>query len=81
MRNKMKKPSWVFWLNISIRKHWFSKWWKSRGANSIDIQVWIFHINIGLPWHKNVLRYELEMFGNYDNLEKTNRINKLKKLQ
>lgn len=67
----MKQP-WVFWFRISIRKDWFKYWWKTRGSNYIEFQVWILRISIGLPWHKNVKEYYLNQYGNLNHLDKTN---------
>ena len=77
IRNK-KKIQWVFWLTIEKRQ-WFKKFWKSRSANSMDIQILNYRISIGMPWHKTVI----EMAGiNYplegiDHMLKTNEQNKL----
>jgi hypothetical protein len=71
----MKKHSWVFWINISIRKQWFSYWWKTRGSNHIEFQVWIFKINIGQPWVDSVLKYHLENDGSLNYIDRINQDN------
>lgn len=53
----MNKFPWVFWINITKRPQWFSYWWKTRGSNYIEFQVWKFSISIGMPWHQSVLNY------------------------
>lgn len=63
---------WVFWFNVQIRKDWFSFWWKTRGSNFMEIQVWIFKISIGLPWSKIVKEYYLKQDGNLNKLDKVN---------
>lgn len=55
MNNKVEKIDWVFWIVIEKRE-WFTNFWKSRGANAIDIQIYNYRIGIGLPWHKEVIR-------------------------
>lgn len=63
MTEKKIKFPWVFW--ISIRKRdWFKKFWKSRGANHLDIQFFKLYITIGLPWKQIVLKKAIE--GNYN---------------
>jgi len=42
----------VFWITFEKRQ-WFSKLWKTRGANFMNIQIFGLMISIGLPW-KNV---------------------------
>jgi hypothetical protein len=64
---------WVFWLSFERRK-WFKRFWKSRGANSLDIQFFNLHISVGMPWNQHVLRgavanYPLE---GLDHFRKTN---------
>jgi hypothetical protein len=49
---------WIFWLRVSIRKHWFSYMWSTRGANFIEFQFWIFRISIGRPWKHAYLNQE-----------------------
>lgn len=67
-----KKFPWVFWVNISIRKDWFSYWWKSRGSNCLNLQVWIFSISIGRPWINHVLEDKIKDFGSLDSAKKVN---------
>jgi len=52
MKNKV---DWVFWVNVEKRE-WFKKFWKSRGSNCLDIQIFNWYISIALPWHKEVVR-------------------------
>lgn len=64
---------WVFWLRFE-KRDWFTNFWKSRGANCLDIQIYKLHISIGMPWHTEVLRkaevnYPLE---GLDHCKKTN---------
>jgi hypothetical protein len=51
----MNKVDWIFWVSIEKRE-WFKNFWKSRGSNCVDIQIYNYHISIGLPWHKEVIR-------------------------
>ena len=46
---------WVFWIRFE-KRDWFCNFWKSRGSNCLDIQIFKLHISIGMPWHKEVLR-------------------------
>lgn len=55
MENRVEKIDWVFWVFIEKRE-WFTNFWKSRGSNCLDIQIYNYHIGIGLPWHKEVIR-------------------------
>lgn len=55
-----EKFPWMFWIRISIRKQWFAFFWKSRLANCLDIQIWIFNIIIGIPWSKNPLQQQMK---------------------
>jgi len=71
----MKKVNWVFWFNVSIRRNWFSYFWKTRGANFIEIQFFIFKISIGLPWHKNYINSIIRDYGSNASLLKTNEMN------
>ena len=51
-----KKIDWVFWLTVQKREGWFTKFWKSRGSNAMEIQIYDYRISIGLPWHPEVIR-------------------------
>jgi hypothetical protein len=51
-----EKIDWVFWITIQKREGWFKKFWNSRGANSLDIQIYNYRILIGMPWHPEVIR-------------------------
>ena len=72
--NKLiKRYPWVFWLRFE-KRDWFSNFWKSRGANFLEIQIFKLCISIGLPWNKEVLKqvdvnYPLE---GLNHLRKTN---------
>jgi hypothetical protein len=46
---------WVFWVTVERRK-WFKMFWKSRGANFLNLQIFCFYISIGMPWKKSVLK-------------------------
>ena len=54
MYKEVKNYPWVFYIRIS-KRNWFSNFWKSRGSNCLDIQIYNLHISIGMPWHKEVL--------------------------
>ena len=69
-----KKVPWVFWIQVRRRK-WFKWFWKSRGANHLDIQIIWFHVSIGMPWNQSNVRSELSQWGNLNNIEKTNNQN------
>ena len=71
LREDVIRYPWVFWVSISIRKEWFSYWWKTRGSNFIEFQVWIFKINIGMPWQKSPRMYYNKM-NELRNMKKTN---------
>lgn len=71
----MKQFPYIFWINISIRKNWFSLFWKSRGANFIEIQFLIFKINIGCSWGKNILKYYTDNCESLSLLKKSNEMN------
>lgn len=69
--NNSKLP-WVFWLNISIRRDWFKRFWKTRGANFLEMQAWIFKISIGMPWLQGPVSSTRKNYGSYDYIRKTN---------
>lgn len=46
---KNKQP-WVFWFSISYRPKWFKKFWRTRGTNFIEYQIFFLKISIGRPW-------------------------------
>ena len=77
--DKMKKVDWVFWVTIQKRKGWFKKFWKTRGSNCMEIQIYDYKISIGLPWHKDVVakanqNYPLEGINHFHRVNKQNRI-------
>ncbi len=55
--SKNANIDWVFWIDISIRKEWFTKFWKTRGANFLEIQFFNLRIGIGMPWLNTYLTY------------------------
>lgn len=63
---------WVFWINISYRPQWFKKFWKTRGANYVEYQVWVFKISIGQPWFKGALDAHQRDYGSAKHIHKTN---------
>ena len=71
----MSKIPWVFWINVSIRREWFSYWWKTRGSNFVEYQVWIFKISIGRPWLRSVVESKIRDYGNIDTILETNKTN------
>jgi len=71
---KLNHP-FVFWLKISIRKTWFSYWWKTRGANFLEFQVWIFRISIGMPWYQGYLDSVKKDYGSLNTIEESNKGN------
>ena len=48
------KIGWVFYITIRKRE-WFKKFWKTRGANFMEIQIYNYCISLGLPWLKLVV--------------------------
>ncbi len=70
--SKQTKVTWVFWINLSIRKNWFKFFWKTRGANYLEVQLWIFKLSIGLPWHKEVVKAQIRDYGHTRSLELSN---------
>lgn len=68
----LNKFPYVFWFKVSVRTNWFSYWWHTRGANSIEIQAWIFKISIGRPWCKGVLAGYKRDFKNLDQPKRVN---------
>ena len=73
MRNKKEidwKTPFVFWVHIEKRE-WFSRFWKSRSANCLDMQFFKWHISIGMPWLKN---YTEQIHK--DSIKKSNLANK-----
>jgi hypothetical protein len=53
----ISKFPWIAWFRIEIRKDWFCFFFKTRGSNFLEFQIWIFKISIGMPWKKHVLEY------------------------
>jgi hypothetical protein len=75
MTNKISTLPWVFWMHISIRRDWFSYWWKTRGSNFVEFQVWIFCISIGRPWLKKIVESNIRDYGGVSQILKTNEAN------
>jgi hypothetical protein len=75
MIRKLSSLPWVFWINISIRREWFSYWWKTRGSNFAEYQVWIFKISIGRPWLRSVVESKIRDYGGVETILKTNEAN------
>lgn len=71
MKKKIICP-WVFYINISVRKDWFSYWWSTRGSNFKEFQVWMFKISVGRPWSQIVLELLMSEYGNIEYAMKTN---------
>lgn len=73
------KVDWVFWVQIEKREGFYKKFWKSRGSNCIDIQIYNYRISIGLPWHPQVLEkanenYPLEGIDHFHRVNEQNRL-------
>lgn len=47
---------WCFYIRVKWNPDWFSYWWRVRNSNALIFQVWKFWIEIGVPWHDDVLR-------------------------
>lgn len=74
-----KKVDWVFWFTIEKRKGWFKKFWKTRGSNFMEIQIYDYKISIGMPWHPEVVKkagtsYPLEGINHFHEANKQNRM-------
>jgi hypothetical protein len=74
-----KKVGWVFWFTVEKRKGWFKKFWKTRGSNYMEFQIYDWKITIGLPWHKDVIAkanqsYPLEGINHMLKTNEQNRI-------
>lgn len=66
---------WVFWISFSYRPQWFSKWWRTRGANYVEYQVWLFRITIGRPWFDGAAFGSRRDYGSYNQMRETNENN------
>lgn len=71
----IERIPWVFYVSIKVRRKWFSYWWSTRGTNSKEIQVWIFQINIGLPWREEALECMLREYGTLGGVKEINDAN------
>lgn len=76
---KIKFP-WVFWIRFEKRQ-WFSKLWKSRGANFMDIQIFNIHISIGMPWKKMYMNSNMRDYRSLKHMKHTNSVNRNKGIQ
>jgi hypothetical protein len=75
MYKEVKNYPWVFWIRFEKRK-WFKNFWKTRGSNCMDIQLYNLRISIGLPWHRDVLmkakeNHPLEGLGHFRRANET----------
>ena len=68
----IKNYPWIFRINISLRTNWFKLFWSIRGANFFEIQLIIFKIQIGIPWHEEFLQTHLDLYKNLDKIRETN---------
>jgi hypothetical protein len=68
---KNKYP-WIFRISFKIRKNWFSYFYYSRGANFLEIQLWILCISIGMPWSNTYIQCHLDNYGDLNSLRHTN---------
>lgn len=75
MKQELANYPWVFWLKISYRPKWFSKWWKTRGSNAVEYQVWVFKISIGQPWLKCAVDAHQSSYGSAMYVHKCNKEN------
>lgn len=75
MNKELANYPWVFWIAIRWRPKWFKFYWKTRGANYIDIQWWKFHISIGRPWLKTVVDAHSRDYGSAKYVHDTNKQN------
>jgi hypothetical protein len=63
---------WVLYIDIKVRKDWFSYYWSTRGSNFKEIQLWILQINIGMPWLETPLKSNIRDYGTLEGVKKTN---------
>lgn len=54
--NLNSKYPWVFYISVRKRS-WFKNFYKSRGANYIEFQIFKFVITIGMPWNSQNINY------------------------
>jgi hypothetical protein len=70
---KRAKTAWVFWIQIE-KRDWFKPVWRSRGANSLNIHFYGYHISIGMPWLQTAVdAYERD---GSTGVETTNQVNR-----
>lgn len=75
MKVELANYPWVFWLRISVRTKWFNNYWRTRGANHLEMQIWIFRISIGRPWVKMYLDAHSRDYGSAKYVHKSNKEN------
>lgn len=76
MENKeLANYPWVFWFQVSYRPKWFSYNWRTRGANFIEVQLWVFKISIGRPWLKSPVDAHVRDYGSAKYVHNTNQDN------
>jgi beta-lactamase class D len=75
MKVKTANYPWVFWIYIQWRPKWFAFWWKTRGANAWDCQIWKFHISIGMPWFIGYVEANQRDYGSAKHIHETNKCN------
>ena len=76
MENKeLANYPWVFWFQVSYRPKWFSYNWRARGANFIEVQLWVFKISIGRPWLKSPVDAHVRDYGSAKYVHNTNQDN------
>lgn len=75
MKQEYANYPWVFWLKISIRPKWFSYMWRTRGANHLDMQIWIFRVSIGRPWLKMYIDAHTRDYGSAKYVHEANKVN------
>lgn len=68
----IKRLPWVLYISIKVRRNWFSYWWSTRGSNFKEVQIWIFQINIGMPWNENALKSKVRDYGSLEGVKKIN---------
>lgn len=69
MKTEISNMDWVFWIQIE-KRDWFKRFWKSRGANSLTVHFFKWHISIGMPWLQNAVNE-----SSLESINETNRMN------
>lgn len=70
--NKEKNFPWIFYITIEFNTDWFSYWWKTRGANFLQLQILFFKIKLGRPWLKCYLENQIKEYGSLKYVKETN---------